>query len=244
MGCSSFLHLSNSRRESLSSYRKSSNKSLPNFFFDKSKKNNNNKKKGSNFKFYFRKYINSEKDYVFIMNKISIIGLIFGLLLIASLLFVVGFISAFVLMPSSEGNTKVESSVQEEASSPGFVQSIAASIGGMVDRLFKGADKIEKVAPYNIVPSDSHQGRFTVQLNGFSDEAVAMESAIKYKSKGITGVYITKVKDVKGIEKYYVKIGSFGDYIAAENYSRKLQTLGEFSAKVSIIHKGEDRRKP
>lgn len=94
------------------------------------------------------------------------------------------------------------------------------------------------------VPSEVDAGRFSVQAKVYADGSMAMQLAKKLKEAGY-GSYIVRQKDVDNPRIYYhVRAGSFGDYMAANTLVRKLREMGNRSATVVLISRGEDRLQP
>lgn len=94
------------------------------------------------------------------------------------------------------------------------------------------------------VPAETDAGRFSVQAKVYADGSMAMQLAKKLKEAGY-GSYIVRQKDVENPRIYYhVRAGSFGDYMAANTLVRKLRDMGNRSATVVLISRGEDRLQP
>ena len=93
-------------------------------------------------------------------------------------------------------------------------------------------------------PTDSDAGRFTVQAKVYGDGAWAMQLARRLKEEGY-GAYIVRVKEQHRNQQFYhARVGVFGDYMAANTMVRTLREMGNRSATVVLVARGEDRIVP
>lgn len=93
-------------------------------------------------------------------------------------------------------------------------------------------------------PTDNDAGRFTVQAKVYGDGAWAMQLARKLQSVGY-GAYIVRIKEPHSDRlHYHTRVGVFADYMSANAMVRKLREMGNRSATVVLITRGEDRTTP
>lgn len=193
------------------------------------------------------------------MNRISLIGMIFGLILISILCFFAGFLSSYLAHPfgstathdiatttavpastpaavaSSPSpqtqQTQAESSIVAEAKAPlPAAQSTPSAYDIESEALKTGAQR---------VATTEDVGKFSVQLKTFSDRLWAVQTAKLLKKIGY-GVYITQIpiKDASsGFSRsvYDVRLGVFDNYIQANQFARELRRMGHNTSSVIMI---------
>ncbi len=183
------------------------------------------------------------KGKVFIMSRMSMIGLIFGLVLTAGLFFSAGFFTAVSMNPSGElaQLNAIERSVTPESEQGLF--------GPVANQLFApssstGQKDSTAVKPGPEVAADGNQ-QFSIEVGSMTDLKKAKAQAEALDKKGY-GSYLVRVpqKNSGNGTLYSVRLGVFGDYLDAINFSKKMQGEGHQSAKVTLIRKGEDRFVP
>lgn len=219
---------------------------------------------------------------LFVMNKISFLSIVLGLLFMGILLYGAGILTAYYILPGGpraigvaiQGGKggdlpKIDLPTKED-----ITRSIEKAIGALgeapkkqdVERAVQTAVKAitpeiaqsavnKMMAPSETlnqefidgakkIPGDSDAGRFTVQAKIYGDGAWAMQLARKLKEEGY-GAYIVRVKEAPGnIQRYHTRVGVFGDYMAANSMVRSLKEMGNRSATVVLIARGEDRVVP
>lgn len=229
--------------------------------------------------FLFRKI--PQGGALVIMNKISFISIIFGLLFIGVLLYAAGILTAYYILPGgpkavsvalgggSGGQLpkielpskediahRIERAVSKLGQSPQR-QDVEKAIQTAVKAITPefAQPKIQEIITPNKVetgftegakrtPSDSDAGQFTVQAKVYGDGAWAMQLARRLKEEGY-GAYIVRVKEkYENRLNYHTRVGVFGDYLAANSMVRTLREMGNRSATVVLIARGEDRLVP
>ena len=176
-------------------------------------------------------FIKELKGQFFIMNKISFMGLIFGLVLVSGLFFIAGFFTAMGLNPQHPMTDlpKVTTPAQE-----------IQTKGGATKENNETSPDVVPDVQIKSVPKASDAQQFSVLVDTFSDLHKAKSMVVALTQKGY-GAYLVRLPDLNGkTQSYAVRLGVFGNFLDASHFSRTLQSQGYPHTKVIMIAQGED----
>ncbi|USO01629.1 MAG: hypothetical protein H6849_01075 [Alphaproteobacteria bacterium] len=197
------------------------------------------------------------------MNQISLIGIIFGLILLSFLSFTAGFITSYVMV--SQGGSSYGATVSVASNPPASVmpsggepgapsgapQDSAADASGASapDSAASAAlspeatmavqieEQSEKTASARI-PTEGDAGKFSVKLKTVGDRVSAVQMMATLRRLGY-GVYAVRsqMQSSSSITRiiYDLRVGVFEDYVAANQFAYKLRLIGHRMATVTVI---------
>lgn len=186
---------------------------------------------------------------VIIMSKTGLIGIIFGLILMAVLLFSAGLLSGFSLLKQEENRLESAGLVADLTlpKPPTMSQNILSAVkavGELVGLDLSKEDQAKIKEGAQKVPTDDNAGGFSIQARILRDQRPAMDLARSLTASDY-GAYVVRHRNEQTEElTYHVRLGAYGDYVAANELARLLREQNYESSTVVLIRKGEERLLP
>jgi hypothetical protein len=185
---------------------------------------------------------------IIVMSKTALIGIIFGLILMGGLLFSAGLLSGYSLLKQKEnalesaGGVGVE--LPEAPTMQENIRSAVEAVGELVGLDLSKEDQAKVKEGAQKVPTDDNAGGFSIQTRVLRDQRPAMDLARALKASDY-GAYVVRHRSEQTEElTYHVRLGAYGDYVAANELARLLRRQGYESSTVVLIRKGEERLLP
>ncbi|MCP4923625.1 MAG: SPOR domain-containing protein [bacterium] len=185
---------------------------------------------------------------VIVMSKTALIGIIFGLILMGGLLFGAGLLSGYSLLKQEENSVVSVGDIDVNLPKPPTmrqnIRSAVEAVGDLVGLDLSKEDEAKVKEGAQKVPTDDNAGGFSIQARVLRDQLPAMELARALKASDY-GSYVVRHRNEQTDEvTYHVRLGAYGDYVAANELARFLRGKNYESSTVILIRRGEERLLP